>query len=198
MAQSGTSLAFCWMVRANWFLAFPLGGRFLQQLPAPPSGFRLFHEQDLHLTLAFLGACGESAAQHALVELEQALGERTHGPIDVTLGEVVAMGSQRRYSALSALLVEGREQTEACMAALRDRLLASAGAAPELRQPKAHVTLARPKRSASERERAAGLVWASELDVRGVRARLDRVVLYTWDEARVERLFRSVAERRLG
>ena len=83
---------------------------------------------------------------------------------------MVAMGSARRYSALSALL----------------------------RKPKAHVTLARPKRRATERERAAGLVWASELDVRAVRVRLDRVALYTWDEARDERLFRIVAERRLG
>jgi hypothetical protein len=51
---------------------------------------------------------------------------------------------------------------------------------------------------ASAESREAGLAWASALDLGGVRARLDRIALYTWNEVRRERLFRIVEERRLG
>jgi hypothetical protein len=52
-------------------------------------------------------------------------------------------------------------------------------------------------RRATDEARAAGLVWAAALELRAVRARLDRIALYTWSENRRERLFRIVAERRL-
>jgi hypothetical protein len=46
---------------------------------------------------------------------------------------------------LSALLEQGRAETEACIARLRDPLHAAATGRLEKRPPKAHVTNARPK-----------------------------------------------------
>lgn len=184
-------------MRPNWFFAFPLPGHFVLDLPELPRGFRRYHPEDVHLTLAFLGGCGEAAAQRALEALDARLLAVRPKPMYVTLAEVVPMGPKRKYSALSALLAEGRAATEACIGALRDAPTLAAKGREEQRPPKAHVTIARPFR-AKESERAAGLAWARGIDLSGVCATLDRVALYTWNENRRERLFRIVAERPLG
>ncbi len=168
-------------------------------LPALPPSFRRFHPDDVHITLAFLGGCGEAAAERALVALENALREKPFPSIDVSLAGVVPMGPRREYSALSALLERGREPTEASILALRDVVSEAALGRREKREPKPHVTLARPQRRATEEARRAGLSWASALDLCAVERRLDRVALYTWSEGnRRERLFRILAERTLA
>lgn len=183
---------------ASWFLGLPVDGGFMAaRVPEVPRGFRRFHPEDLHLTVAFLGACGEEAARRALVVLERALAV-PRPAIDASLGEVVPMGNPRAYSALSALLVDGRHETEQLIGALRDPLADAAGALRETRAPKPHLTLARPSRGASDAEREAGLVWARAVDLRGVTARLDRIALYTWSADRQDRLFEIVTERPLG
>jgi len=187
------------MVRPNWFFAFPIDGAFVLGLPALPSNFRRFHPEDVHLTLAFLGGCGEAAAGRALAALEQHLQREPQPPMSVSLGEVVPMGGSRRtYSALSALLAQGRTETAACIAALRDLLTETASGRTEKRAPKPHVSIARPRSRAGEADREAGLAWAAGLQLSHVHARLDRIALYTWSETRRERLFEIVAERQLG
>jgi RNA 2',3'-cyclic 3'-phosphodiesterase len=187
------------MPRPNWFLAFPLDGSFVLELPELPQGLRRFQAEDVHLTLAFLGGCGEAGAMAALAALDEKLARAPLGPLDVALGEVVGMGGARLgYSALSALLSTGRAEVTEVLAAYRDGLTEAASARREKRAPKPHVTLARPKGRAGEAEREAGLAWASTLDLAHVQQRLDRIALYTWSEHRQERLFQIVAERRLA
>jgi 2'-5' RNA ligase len=186
------------MPRPNWFFAFPVDGGFVESLPPPPASIRRFHPQDVHLTLSFLGGCGDTAAERALSALDAALLRRDLSAIDVSLAKVVPMGSQPEYSALSALLERGRADAEQLISALRDTVSEAAIGRREQRPPKPHVTIARPQRRASEAARQAGLAWAAGLDLRGVGAKLDRIALYTWSEDdRRERLFRIVAERRL-
>jgi 2'-5' RNA ligase len=188
------------MPRPNWFFGFPIDGSFVASLPEVPTSFRVYHPEDIHLTLAFLGGCGQEGADRALVALDCILEKTSFSPIDASLGEVVPMGSSRFYSALSVLLDGGRAEAARCITALRDALTeAAAGRAGrrEKRPAKPHITIARPKRRASTEARAAGLAWAASIDLRSVRARLDRVALYTWSEDRRERLFRIVTERRL-
>jgi hypothetical protein len=60
------------------------------------------------------------------------------------------------------------------------------------------VTLARPRRRATEQNLEAGIAWAARVDLGKVEARLGRVALYTWTEVRRERRFRIVEERRFG
>jgi 2'-5' RNA ligase len=185
-------------MRPNWFFGFPMDGGFLSTLPELPKSFRRFHVDDVHLTLAFLGGCREESAMRALEALDERMQHTRLAVMDISLGEVVAMGSRRRYSALSALLDRGRDEAIACIAAFRDALTEAATGRRDERPPKPHVTLARPKRRATDSDREAGLEWASSVDVRHVRTRLDRVALYTWSETRVDRMFKIVAERRLG
>ena len=185
------------MPRPNWFFAFPLPGDFVLDLPEPPRALRRYHPQDVHMTLAFLGGCGEEAALRALAALDEQLARLRPPALDSTLAEVVPMGAARRYSALSALLDVGRAETSACITALRDALTEAASGRREKRPAKPHVTIARPRNRATDADREQGLRWAEGLDLRSVSARLDRIALYTWSEDRRERLFRIVTERQL-
>jgi len=184
--------------RPNWFFAFPLEGAFVLELPALPRFFRLFHPEDVHLTLAFLGGSGEEAARRALDVLDERLRVEPLSALEVTLGEVVPMGSPRRYTALSALLGEGRAPLTACLTELGGRLCEAAIGRRPSRAAKPHVTLARPRHQATDADRAEGLAWAAGLDLSALRRRLDRIALYTWSEQRRERLFQIVAERTLA
>ena len=183
--------------RPNWFFAFPIDGAFVLDLPEPPPSIRRYHAEDVHLTLAFLGGVGEAGAERALAALDRELGVATPAALEVSLAEVVAMGSRQKYSALSALLARGRKETSDCITALRDALTEAASGRREKRAAKPHVTIARPRSRAKPEDRDAGLRWAAGLDLSAVSARLDRIALYTWSEVRRERLFRIVAERRL-
>lgn len=185
------------MPRPNWFFAFPLDGSFVLDLPEPPSALRRFHPEDVHMTLAFLGGCGEAAAERALTELDAALARAPVPRLDVSLGEVVPMGAKRHYSALSALLVEGRAEATACLTDLGGLLCETALGRRPSRPAKPHVTVARPRPRAKDIDRDAGLAWARSLELAGVRQTLARIALYTWAEVRRERLFRIVAERTL-
>jgi 2'-5' RNA ligase len=186
------------MLRPNFFFGFPIAGNFLLALPKRPTSFRRFHVDDVHMTLAFLGACGEEAALRALRALDDRLAVSPIGPMKLSLAEVVPMGgSRRKYSALSALLNEGQREAAACITAYRDVLTETATGRKETRLATPHVTLARPRQRATDNDRAAGLAWARSVNVREVRASLCRVALYTWSEGkeRRDRLFRVVAER---
>lgn len=182
-------------MRPNWFIAFPVdpGTWFRARVPRPPEGLRRFHAHDLHLTVAFLGGVDEDAAGAAWAarpDLRPAFA--------VTLGPVVPMGNPRRYSALAAEMDVGREVVDEAIATLRAPMLAAAGAPPPRWPARAHVTLGRPKRRATSRQRAAGLRWADAVDLTGVRLALDRLALYTWSDDRAARLFRIVDEVALG
>ena len=186
------------MPRPNWFFAFPLDGSFVTELPELPVGLRRYQPEDVHLTLTFLGGCGEEAARRALTVLDRILPGSCARPIAVSLGEIAPMGPRGRYSALSALLARGRVETETLIAELRDPLSLAALGRREKRAPKAHVTLARPMPRATDAHRRAGLDWARATDLRAVEHTLDRIALYTWHDNRRERLFKIVAERSLG
>jgi RNA 2',3'-cyclic 3'-phosphodiesterase len=189
----------CAVPRPNWFFAFPLDGAFLLGLPEPPPSIRRYHPDDAHLTLAFLGGCGEPAALRALAVLDERLATSCPPILDVSLGDVVPLGrSKSGYTTLSALLDRGRDEVTALLRSRRDALHEAATGRVPTRPAKPHVTLARVRGRASEETRRYGLAWAKQLDLHAVRARLDRIALYTWNENRKEKLFRVVTERRLA
>jgi hypothetical protein len=101
------------MPRPNWFLAFPFDGAFVSELHDVPPCVRRFPAEDVHLTLSFFGGCGEEKALRALAVLDELLAKEVVSPIEVSLGEVVPLGgSKRDYTALSALLSNGRGETK--------------------------------------------------------------------------------------
>lgn len=179
---------------ANWFIALPVpAGPWFDALQ-PPAGVRMFGPLDLHLTVAFLGPVREDQAlaafQHAAsFPLE---------PLQIRLGPVECLGSKRRPSAFSALLLDGRVEVEAALAAAREQMWDAAGARHDSRPPLAHVTFARPSRRTTGSELEQAMRWATALDLGGPSLFLDRIALYTWSGDRQVALFRTVRALPLG
>ncbi|NUP04736.1 MAG: hypothetical protein HOW73_01605 [Polyangiaceae bacterium] len=177
---------------SNWFIGVVVdpGGWYPDRVPAPPEGFKAFHPDDLHLTVAFLGNVGAERADAAWRALRWPT-----GPVEAELADIEAMGSPRRYSALSFLLDKGRLEIEGAIGLVRADVGAAAEVEPDQRPPKAHLTIARPSRNASPAVRNKGLAWAKTIELRGTPILLREVALYTWSEDRTKTLFRKVDVR---
>lgn len=184
-------------VLPNWFLAFPVAAEWITELPKLPPRFRRFDASDVHLTLVFLGSCGETAAHAALDTVRAGLRDAHSAPITITLSNVVPMGPKREYTALSALLDVGRDAVTDLMRKHRDAPADAAGIRRDQRSPIPHITLGRPQRRATDADRAAGLDWAAAVSLPQTDIVLDRVALYTWNSDRAESLFRIVDSTRL-
>ena len=177
-------------MRPNWFIGLQVPADvWFAALPSPPSGVRIFHPGDLHMTVAFLGGVDETAAHRAM----QAVAWPT-GPLDVTLGSVEPFG---RGTALAVTLDEGRDTIADAIAAVREPALTAAGAEPDTRPVRPHSTLARLQRKATRAQRDDAHAWAAALPTAGTPLHLGWLALYTWHADRSQRLFRVVRRRPL-
>ncbi len=148
----------------NWFigLSVPAAGWF----PAAVDGVehaKVCHPADLHVTLAFLGDCGELAARAAWAEARSA----PPPPVRATLGALERFGRNafaREVSARPLLTWMGLH---------RDRILIAGGGAPERRRPKPHVTLFRAQRP------GAAESWARAHPLGETVVQLSEMALYT-------------------
>ena len=178
----------------NWFIALAVpAAPWFSRVSEPPNGVRLFHPDDLHITVAFLGACGQQAAEAAF----EIAPKWPTGVVDATLGPVEPMGNPRRPSAFAAIVREGADVLGDAILVVRSEMCARAGARIEERAPKPHVTIARPKRKAEGVQRKAAQAWAAAISLGEPRVRLSRLVLYTHSVDRSERLFQEHAEMAL-
>jgi 2'-5' RNA ligase len=170
-------------------VALPVeAGAWFAGLPAPPTATRLFAAEDLHVTVAFLGAVDDRAALRAF----GAARARAPAAMWARLGSVHPFGSKRNPSALSAEVEDEDDRVSSAIVDLRAPLLEAAGARPDRRPPRPHVTLARIARRARPEERRAALAWGTSLDLGAPRLPLHRLALYTWARDRRRSLFRIV------
>lgn len=174
---------------ANWFVGLPVPpGDWFSQVRFEPPSVRLFHPQDLHITVAFLGACGEERARAAFRTGRQ-------WPIQgftVALGRVQPFGNPKRLSALSASLAEPNERLEEAILEVRDGMTHAAQAKREHRHPRPHVTVARVHRKATPAEQQRALAWMDALHVGTPTVELGPLSLYTWAANRRHRQFQIV------
>ncbi len=174
----------------NWFIGVP--APFELEL-SPPPRVSVVHRDDRHVTIAFLGPCGEARARAAW---EVAAGLQLE-VLDATLKGTALLGHPRRPSAIVALVGERRCRLEEVMV-MGDELRAAAGLPPERRSPLPHVTLARIARRADAAARRTASRWADALELRTPPMRLKHLALYTWSDDRVARRYRVVARRGLA
>jgi RNA 2',3'-cyclic 3'-phosphodiesterase len=181
---------------ANWFIGLPVDtGRWLAPLArTAPATVRVFHPEDVHMTVAFLGAVSQDAAERAWATLQ---GYRS-SPIELSLGGLRPMGNPRRPSALSVVVEAGNDRVAALIATLRAPACAAAGARADDRPPLPHITVARPSRSASAAELRTAVEWAQAQRPVGAKVVLERLVLFTWAADRRERQFRVAAQQPLA
>ncbi len=178
----------------NWFVALPLPPEAGWQLHQEglPQGLQRLHPLDLHLTLAFLGPCGEEralAAWHALAAL--------HSPaLRITAGPWLALGPSRHPSAYGLGLAGGQTALNALITRWRPLALQAAQRPPDPRPPLPHITLARPRRSRPEEISD----WLSSAPRPSAAAQLEELALYRWSSTRQvpgEPHFQIVRRRRL-
>lgn len=179
-------------MKPNWFIGWPVAAPLLERATAAPPSVRLFAPSDLHATLAFLGGCAEARARVAFRALDAAAA----APVRIRFGAVELFGHPRRGTALSATLRDGREELAERIVEQRAAAFEAAGARPETRPPRPHVTLGRIARRASRAEREAALEWAAHIDLEGLEATVDELALYTWSDERPRVQFRVVESLR--
>ena len=177
-------------MQPNWFIAAPIDpGAWFTALPAPPPSAWRFTVADLHVTVAFLGPCGEAAAQRAWSTITSWTG----GELIASLDSVRPFGR----SALAAPLRAGRPGVVSLMEAVAAPARAAVGLPPETRDPDPHLTLARTHRTAGRAEREAARAWAASLPMLGTLITLSELALYTQSADRL-RQFRIVCRRNLS
>ncbi|MDP7038397.1 MAG: RNA 2',3'-cyclic phosphodiesterase [Myxococcota bacterium] len=179
---------------ANWFLALPVPTKhwYPKNIPEPPENVRLIRAENIHLTIAFLGDVGESAALRAWQENHRF----TLPPIDIHLRSIEGFGNPKR-PALAATLAKGQDIVERAITACRDDILTAAGCPAEKRPARAHITLARPRRKSTPQELQNTLYWASSVDLSTVCMPLTEIALYTWSNDEKGFIYKLVERRPL-
>jgi len=180
---------------SNWFIALPVEAN---DLPAGlmgsiPAGLRRFAPADLHLTVAFLGGVGETAAQAAW-QLTKGIHD---GPFRPSTGSLSSFGNPRRPSAYGLELGPGGEAVRGFIRAWRNRLRRAAGVEEEQRDVRPHVTLARPPRSAGAALRKRADRWLARDTPAATVLELQEIALYTREPELRDRRFRRVEQRSL-
>ena len=184
-------------MRPNWFIGLPLIDDWVQTAIAGiPEGLRTFWGEDIHMTVAFLGAVSPEAAEAAwrAVADRDDLGE----PWEFVLGKTLPFGDPKCPSSLSVVPTpETATRTTEFLRDHRNTARLAAGLKPENRTARPHATIARIKRRAPSELRSAALEWAASKPPLDVRVRVEEIALYTWTEDRSELLFRIVDRRPL-
>ncbi len=183
------------MSRPNWFIGLPVPGHpWFEGLTPVPRGARALHPDDLHLTVAFLGAVGEQRARAAWAVAEAATGA---GSLTFVPGAILPFGNPRRPSAFSVVPRDGGAPICELIGRIRDPILTAAQARLDPRPPRPHATVARPGRKAGSEMRRALASWAAAQQLPDGPVLLEQIALFTWSEDRRTRLFRVVASRPL-
>ena len=179
--------------QGNWFVGMPVATQswFAPLVADAPARVRVFSPDDVHLTVAFLGPCGEARARAAWATMADAV----FPPFPVELGALKPMGNPRRPSALSVTISRGHEPVAQLIGELRGPACEAAGARTDNRPPRPHITVARPQRAASPDERRAAVAWAASKAAVGAQLTLGELALYAWAYDRRVRQFRVVAQR---
>ena len=130
------------MEQGNWFVALVVPEQAgLHRLTADlPAGLRRFQPGDLHLTLAFLGACGAERAQLAW----RAIADQPQWAITAEAGSWRAMGRPERPSAYALTLGQGAQLAAGLIERLDgDERFAALGLDPYVLSPKEFAALVR-------------------------------------------------------
>jgi 2'-5' RNA ligase len=180
---------------ASWFIAFPFVHEVaLRGLKPPPPAVRLFVVDDLHITLAFLGPCGEASARAAFASVAPS----SMAPFTLGVGGAELFGGARRPTAIARRIEGEAERLIGSIAGARGPALEIAAAPPDEREPRPHLTIGRIGRRASDEERARAMAWMATIAPRQEPLVAAEVALYTASEDRPTRRFRIVDRRALG
>lgn len=182
------------MPNGNWFVGLPVStasGWLEQCLSQSPQTLKAFTPEDIHLTVAFFGRLPDE--KHSVII--QTLTQLSAKPFSITLGKLCALPSSRHISAISFELSQGQHEAAELIGSWRTVLFEASGSRTDTRPPLPHITIGRPKRSASRKELRDLLNWAEKVTPPADEILIDRAALYTWSDDRSVRQFKVVYEQ---
>ncbi|HKE01130.1 MAG TPA: RNA 2',3'-cyclic phosphodiesterase [Planctomycetota bacterium] len=138
-------------------------------------GFRVTREENLHVTIAFLGEIAETAAQPLAAMLADAC--RKRGPFSMQLGGA-GWFPPRGAPSVAWIGARAGEQPAVELARAAAEIAAAAGIATDGREPHVHATIARAR--GPRCDQAALAAWKRRWDARdcGPAFEVGRVVLF--------------------
>ncbi len=178
-----------------WFLGLRVSepAKLLHLVADAPAGIETTHQEDLHVTVSYLGPVSEASARSAFSLA------REHPPvvIQATAGPPILLGPPARPWAICASIAEGRIALDAVLSTLGNPCRATAGLPPDGRERVPHCTLAAIDREARGDVRAGLVHWASALQTSGAALLLDTLGLFTSAEQGASTRYRCVDSARL-
>ncbi len=185
--------------RPNWFIGFPVTDRWVPGAVAGlPPEIRTFRGEDMHITIAFLGPCGETSANAAWQALRNVAPAHLGAPFELPLGAVLPFGNPERPSSLSVVPTVADNPATTFLERHRNTLRAAAGLSLDHRPVRPHATIARLPRRGPQPLRERALAWAAERAPVNVTVQIDEIALYTWTDFRERQLFYIVDRAPLG
>lgn len=181
----------------NWFIALPLrGGEWLEEIRrTAPREVRVFHPDDVHITIAFLGA--QPPGTHPVETMIKAMQSLVIPPCNCTFSRLRALPSPERMSAISWELDKGKSEISTIIRQHRAGLLQAASARPDNRPPLPHVTVARPRRQDGIRAIQAAAAWLPTVPPPTGEFLVTGIALYGWAKDRTQRQFDILYEQPL-
>lgn len=187
--------------RPNYFVGFPLPDFWVENaLLGLPPGLRTFRGEDIHITVAFLGACSDEQAHAAWLATIGIDGDSPladEHPFEVELGRIETFGNPAQPSSLSAVPVDADGPATTFLARHRDRIFHAAGRPPDARPPRPHSTIVRIPRKAPPELRAAAIAWAEQVPPLRIVVPINEIALFTWTDHREIQLYHIIARRPL-
>ncbi len=178
-------------MKPNWFVAYPIEGRgwFDALIARTPEGLRTFAVEDLHLTVAFMSGVDEASARRGWA----AAVASPPAPVEVSFGPIMPFGNPKQPSAFALTIAQGREAVCEALTGCGAAVLRAASCPPDrYKEPRPHVTVARPPLRPTLADQMIGEAWAGNTEPPVVAIQLDRLALYTWSDDRRNNQFKIV------
>lgn len=177
-------------MRPNWFVAIPIPAR--DWLPGVladlPDQCRGFVAEDVHMTVAFLGAMSPERQEQVILAMKALVTQ----PCQIQLGPLLCLPTPKRVSALSFSVAEGQREAHELIGLCRGSLYFAAGSKIDDRPPLAHITIARPIRKWGPEGQQQAIIWARSRLPPSLEISLSELALYTWSQDRTTRQFQIV------
>ncbi|NND70728.1 MAG: hypothetical protein HKN43_04035 [Rhodothermales bacterium] len=179
----------------NWFVGFPVQGDSWCPVSANhvPGSIRLYHPDDLHITMAFLGSVSQRKALKAWKKVTNLKLE----PVTISFNQLKPFGAFSTPSAYGLTLDTGRDSVANTISTHRRKILGAVGKKPRDGRVVPHVTIARPNRRLSKGDVYAIAEWRHEFEIPEVEVNLTEIALYTWAPPQAPQRFRKIETMQL-
>ncbi len=181
-------------MKPNWFIAFPISpGRWHDKVNENiPNSFRVFHPNDLHVTVAFLKKCDELQIENIADILQRIVIER----FIVATDRPLLLPSNDNFSVLAVGFSKGNSLLKKYISKYRTLFSEVAGIEADSRSPFPHCTIARLRYDAMTKRQSL-VKSVNSINIPCEEIIIDRLALYTWNDNRKIMQFKIIKEQML-